>query len=513
MNQKIDTLPEIVLSSADDLAKAQRISRLARARKLRKIRAGIYTSNLGSPLESVVQRNWRTIAEHLVPGAVLGYRSAIRGGPDAGKLFLTQGKRAKRIPLPGLELVVVPGAGPLTEEMAADVPYGALFVASEPRRLLENLVTGKGSNERATGRLAVESDLERILALRNERGLNAIREAARSIAPRLGLESEFTALDEIAGALLATHDAKVLHAKSALARAAGRPYDPERLSVFDALFEALHASVFAHVDDPAPRGRAMENFAFFEAYFSNFIEGTEFTIEEAEEIVFRGKIVEQRREDSHDVKGTFQALISEPWRSQPPATADEFLAWIKNVNALVMQERAAKHPGEWKEQANQAGSTLFVLPELVPGTLREGFERIRALTDSFARSLMTKFVVSEVHPFADGNGRSARIAMNAHLSHAGNSRIIIPTVFREDYIIALKALSHQRDPTAYVAAMSKVQRWSASFTWDRPREEVHAALKGCNAFQEDLRNFKLVFPESTARTSMEAQGQANANHS
>lgn len=501
MNQKKDGLPELVFSSAADPAQAQRVSRLARANKLRKIRAGIYTSNLGSPLESVVERNWRAIAEHLNPGAVIGYRSAMRAGPDGGKLFLVQGKRAKRIALPGMEVVVVPGAGPITEGPAVDAPYGALFVASEPRRLLENLSTGKGSTERATGRVAVETDLERILALRGERGLNALRDTAREVATKLGLETEFTALAAIVGALLASHDANVLHAKSARARAAGRPYDPERLPLFDALFQTLHGMIFEHVADSAPRGRAIENFAFFEAYFSNFIEGTEFTVEEAEDIVFRGRIVAQRTADSHDVKGTFQALISAPWRGHPAGTADEFFAWIKSVNALVMQARPDKRPGEWKEQPNQAGSTLFVLPALVPGTLREGFERIRALTDPLARALMTMFVVAEVHPFADGNGRTARIAMNAHLTQAGVSRIIIPTVYREDYVLPLKALSNQGDPAAYLAAMTKAHRWSASFAWDQPRDEVRAALSACNAFQDDLRNFKLVFPERPARPS------------
>lgn len=501
MSQNIDALPEIAFSSAEDPAQAQRVSRLARAGRLRKLRGGIYTSNLGSSLESITLRNWRIIAEKLIPGAVVGYRSAIRGGPDNGKVFLVSGTRAKRIALPGLEVVVVPGAGPLIDGPAIDIPYRGLFVASEPRRLLENLSAAKGAKERATGRAAVEADLERILALRGERQLNALRDTAREIAPKLRLEREFKALNIIISALLATHDARVLHARSALARAAGRPYDPDRLAVFDALFQALHARIFEHIADPAPRGRAMENFAFFESYFSNFIEGTEFTVQEAEDIVFRGKIDEKRREDSHDVRGTFQALIAEPWRSQPPATVEEFLAWLKSVHALVMQARHDKRPGEWKEQANQAGPTLFVLPGLVPGTLDEGFERIRALTDPVARALMAMFVVAEVHPFADGNGRTARIAMNALLTQAALSRIIIPTVYREDYVLPLKALTNHRDPAGYISAMVKAQRWSAAFDWDRARDEVLAALKASNAFEEDLHNFKLVFPEAIHHSS------------
>ncbi|WP_286145042.1 Fic family protein [Bacteroides caecimuris] len=53
------------------------------------------------------------------------------------------------------------------------------------------------------------------------------------------------------------------------------------------------------------------------------------------------------------------------------------------------------------------------------------------MTDPFARAIFMMFMISEVHPFNDGNGRIARVMMNAELVRADQSRIIIPTVFRE----------------------------------------------------------------------------------
>jgi hypothetical protein len=53
---------------------------------------------------------------------------------------------------------------------------------------------------------------------------------------------------------------------------------------------------------------------FFEAYFSNFIEGTEFSIEEAEAIVKTGDVPKNRPEDAHDVLGTFEA-VADPERA------------------------------------------------------------------------------------------------------------------------------------------------------------------------------------------------------
>ena len=69
-------------------------------------------------------------------------------------------------------------------------------------------------------------------------------------------------------------------------------------------------------------------FAFVESYFSNYIEGTTFTVEEAEDIVFKGRLVAQRHEDSHDVRGTFDAAVRDPFYSQPPATEEAFLEWF-----------------------------------------------------------------------------------------------------------------------------------------------------------------------------------------
>jgi hypothetical protein len=327
-----------------------------------------------------------------------------------------------------------------------------------------------------------------------ERRLNQLRDQARALAGVLDLQSQFERLDNIIGALLGTQEARHLKAKQALARAAGRPYDPPRLELFDALLAALTREPMPDVADPATRPNARESFAFFEAYFSNYIEGTTFTVEEAEDIVFRGQIIPNRSADSHDILGTFQAASSSPWRDEPPRTAEHFLQWLRGVNALVMQAHTGKGPGEWKARPNQAGSTHFVEPDLVPGTLREGFERISTLHHPLARALMTMFVVSEVHPFTDGNGRTARLAMNCMLSAQAMSRIIVPTVYREDYLQPLKALSLNGYPEPLLAAMTRIQRWTAAFNYALPRPELHQALERCNAFQEDLRNYKLLFP-------------------
>ncbi|MBU6994126.1 Fic family protein [Ferrovum myxofaciens] len=495
MRKNIDTLATLIFSSAEDQANAQRVSRLARAGKLRAIHRGIYTSDLESPLEQIVRPNWRQIAEHLYPGSILGYRSAQEGKPDSeGRIFLVQGNRARRIELPGLTLMIIPGPGPISGREAAlnDTPYGKLFVSSEARRLLENLYTGRDAAIRTMGRAWVESQLSRLCTLRGEHKVNDLRDATRQLAEILGMDAQFKALNSIVSALMRTGDAGRLGAVDALARAAGKPYDPDRLIIFDALFTELRQS-FPHVPDPTTSGLSTTNFSFFEAYFSNYIEGTTFTVEEASEIIFEGKIIEKRSEDSHDVLGTYQAITRQPFRSNPPGNEDEFLEWLKLANHRVLSSRPDKNPGQWKEKLNQAGSTLFVHPELVQGTLREGFKRVALLEDPLARALMAMFVITEVHPFGDGNGRTARLAMNTYLTQASACRIIIPTAYREDYLLPLKALSRNTDPIPFVRSMTRIQAWSAAFDYSN-FQNTWKQMAECNAFSDDIGQHKLLHP-------------------
>lgn len=93
-------------------------------------------------------------------------------------------------------------------------------------------------------------------------------------------------------------------------------------------------------------------------------------------------------------------------------------------------------------------------------------------------------MISEVHPFNDGNGRISRIMMNAELTAANMPKIIIPTVCRIDYIDALKRLTQNREPATIIRAMERVRLFSSSLDgsdYDTLREY----LEQCNAFRDE----------------------------
>jgi len=88
-----------------------------------------------------------------------------------------------------------------------------------------------------------------------------------------------------------------------------------------------------------------------------------------------------------------------------------------------------------------------------------------------------------VHPFLDGNGRIARIMMNAELVKVGQSKIIIPTVYREDYMGALRKLTRQSDPQPYISMLERAH-WFSALVYGEDRSAMQAFLEIGNAFLE-----------------------------
>jgi fido (protein-threonine AMPylation protein) len=75
------------------------------------------------------------------------------------------------------------------------------------------------------------------------------------------------------------------------------------------------------------------------------------------------------------------------------------------------------------------------------------------------------FLVAEVHPFTDGNGRVARMLMNAELSAAGLCRVMVPMSYRDEYMSALRALSQNDNPTPLSRMIDRAQRWASHMPW------------------------------------------------
>ncbi|TCC99830.1 Fic family protein [Pedobacter psychroterrae] len=109
------------------------------------------------------------------------------------------------------------------------------------------------------------------------------------------------------------------------------------------------------------------------------------------------------------------------------------------------------------------------------------------MNDPFAKAAFMMFMVSELHPFLDGNGRLARVMMNAELVKGEQSKIIIPTVFREDYIPALRVLSRQQHPDVYIRMLQRAQQFTATI-FGEDIDLMQNMLERSNAFKEGDEN-------------------------
>lgn len=181
--------------------------------------------------------------------------------------------------------------------------------------------------------------------------------------------------------------------------------------------------------------------------------------------------------------GTYRLVADPVEMALTGADAEAFIAMVKRRNAAVMEGRPDKRPGLFKEIANRAGGTSFVEPELVEGTLAAGFRMRDDLDTAWEKAVYVAFVVAEVHPFDDGNGRTARVMMNAELQAGGQARIIVPTVFRQVYFDGLRMLSRQDDPSVFIKAMRYAHDFTASVDFS-DYAEAKRQLVEANAFNE-----------------------------
>lgn len=475
----LDDMPEVFVSHTDI---SSQVSQAVSRGKLKKLGSRLYTKNLADDPEIIVKRHWVDLLSEYYPDALIADRTALENKPaEDGSVFIVSSK--KRITeIPGL--IFNPRKG--HEPLESDRPFiNNLHISSEPRAYLENMRPSrarKGSIPRTLRQQEMEERLDKFFRVRGSDYVNNIRDRAQEIAQKLDMQEEYKKLDELIGSMQGTGDSNI---KSDIgkARKSQKPYDPDRVDLFLKLFEDL--------SDFAPHTRSATNFSqqervtlsFFEAYFSNFIEGTEFEVDEAADIVFNNVIPAERPEDAHDVMGTFRIVSNYSEMSTTPKDFEEFISLLKNRHSFVMALRKDKKPGEFKTKMNVAGSTQFVQPELVPATLEHGFEIYCGLEYPFQKAVFMMFLVSEVHPFSDGNGRLARIMMNAELVATDQQKIIIPTVYRSNYLAALKALTHNHQTDPLIRTLDFAQKYVQAINW-ADYNETRTQMETTNAFMD-----------------------------
>lgn len=478
-----------------DSTDRSRLSRRARAGTAVRLAPGIYVEDARLAPEALALAHLYAIVGHVWPNAVVHGRSALAGGrPVDGELHVAHPDPPRRtaLQLPGLRISIEVGPGPLP----GDTPLPDGVTLAGPARTLVSNVPRRGRPPRSCAGLSAVEDRVDELAARG--GADLVRRVLAQLDVIAGSHDpvQVATVRARLAAVLGTRSGGV-RSRRLDARLRGQPFDARRLERLDQVIAAV--TVLAPV--PRPASGPADRFAwepFFEAYFSNFIEGTEFGVQEARRIAIEGHVPTARPADAHDVAATHRLASDAHDRVAVPRTGDELVELLRERHARLLAARPDMRPGQLKERPNFAGGYRFVEPGLVRGTLREGFDRLRGVIDPMARALAMMVLVTECHPFDDGNGRVARLASNAELSHAGQVRVIVPTSFRDNYLAALSAISTGNgDGQSLHAVLDFAQRWVAGVDW-RSFEAAHADAERTHAYlppgQAELTGRRLRLP-------------------
>lgn len=488
---------EIVAATATNRAHLSRLTKAGRAYRVAK---GLYIVGATLPRPDALKHHRFALIAHVWPGAVLVDRTALQGGtPVDGWMFVAHPDpgRAADLHLDGLSISMRVGPGPLPGDIP--MPEG-LHLSGQARKLVENVARpgqpARGRPTRQTGTTAVEDAIDEMARVGGAGLIAKVLGELDVISGQLP-PGPVEVVRAALAAVLGTNKGKRPSSTRLAARLAGEPFDEHRIGMIRDLVSVLNTTAPEPRPASGPPAR-WEWEPFFEAYFSNYIEGTHFPVEIARSIAIDGVVPPARPADAHDIAATFRIVSNPATSSLSPTSASEFIDLLRDQHATLMAARPDKNPGMFKTLPNYAGGYTFVAPELVVGTLRRGFDLLSGVTDPLHRAVALMLLVTECHPFDDGNGRMARIVANAALTKAGQVRIVIPTIYRNNYLAGLSGVSNGNGSgETLIAVLDFAQRWTASIDWS-DYHQANVTLDSVHAYMDaglaDKEHIKLKLP-------------------
>ncbi len=213
--------------------------------------------------------------------------------------------------------------------------------------------------------------------------------------------------------------------------------------------------------DAEAEARILQKFRLDWNYHSNNIEGNSLTYGETKALILFGITAQGKPlKDHFEITGHNEAInwILDLVRDETPLTEK----FIRELHTLLLKETSYKEAktsegkptrrkievGKYKTQPNHVvtvtGETFyFATPEETPAKMQELVEWFRKEKEKadanpiiLAAVFHYRFIL--IHPFDDGNGRTARILMNFILMQFGYPPAIIKTEDKENYYAVLR---------------------------------------------------------------------------
>ena len=218
-------------------------------------------------------------------------------------------------------------------------------------------------------------------------------------------------------------------------------------------------------------------------YTSNAIEGNTLTAGETTLVIEQGiTIAGKPLRDHMEAVDHFEALRYVRGLARQSARLTEFD--LRTLHRLVMLRSApeigGRYAGQGRYVLTDAGRHAFPSPAEVPALMGDfaGWLGAADLTPATAFTAHRRLV--EVHPFDDGNGRTARLLMNLVLLRAGYPPIAVRPVDWPAYIAALQAAQAGQGADAFDHLLYERLDATLDEYLDAARESVAlTASSGC----------------------------------
>lgn len=139
---------------------------------------------------------------------------------------------------------------------------------------------------------------------------------------------------------------------------------------------------------------------------------------------------------------------------------------------LTSPESHKEHPNRFRNTMVQIGGYLCPEPKMLAGLVQELFYRIQQIKNPVLRAIYFHHELIRIHPFADGNGRTTRIAKNWMLMYD-----LYPPIFIKD----------DEEKKEYIQTLSAsfAQLERKPFEWNEHtvnffKQEIHRIYRNTN---------------------------------
>ncbi|MDR2732248.1 MAG: Fic family protein [Fibromonadaceae bacterium] len=198
-------------------------------------------------------------------------------------------------------------------------------------------------------------------------------------------------------------------------------------------------------------------------YSSNALEGNSLTESETKVVVENGLTIGGKSIREHnEALGHSDAysLLNELAKNNTIAESD-----VLELHRLFYHRINCEKAGKYRQEQVFISGTDYLPPKCgeIPNLMKELVSKIPEWKESlhpvtFAAKLHER--IASIHPFIDGNGRTARLIMNLTLLQAGYPIAVIPPVLRSDYIYLI-SLANKGNCEQFFNFISSVEYESA----------------------------------------------------